>query len=57
MTLDNLFFLNTPLDQYEYLQLKLRNFPNDVIKEYNLKEKTTNDGFVYVEVQMTGTLS
>ena len=52
MTLDtNFFYLNTPLDQYEYLRLKLRNFPDDVIKEYNLKEKTTRDGFVYVEVK------
>ena len=52
MTLDNnVFYLNTPLARYKYLRLKLSDFPNDVIKEYNLKEKTTKGGFVYVEVQ------
>ena len=52
MTLDNnVFYLNTPLARYKYLRLKLSDFPNDVIKEYNLKEKTTKDGFVYVEVK------
>ena len=47
----NFFYLNTPLARYEYLLLKLSNLPDDVIEEYNLKEKTTNDGFVYVEVR------
>ena len=46
-----IFYLNTPLAWYEYLRLKLRNFPDDVIEEYNLKEKATKDGFVYVEVR------
>ena len=35
------FYLNTPLDQYEYLRLKLSNFPDKVIEEYNLKEQKT----------------
>ena len=43
--------MNTSLAQYEYLWLKLSNFPDDVIEEYNLKENTTKDGFLYVEVQ------
>ena len=52
MTIDiNFYYLNTPLARYEYLRLKLSNLPDDVIEEYNLKEKTTNDGFVYVEVR------
>ena len=51
MTLDNkIFYLNTPLARYEYLRLKISNFPDDVTEEYNLKENTTKDGFVYVEV-------
>ena len=45
------FYLNTLLDWYEYLRLNLRNLPNDVIEEYNLKEKATKDGFVYVELR------
>ena len=45
------FYLNTPLDRYEYPRLKLSNFPDNVTGEYNLKEKTTKDGFVYVVVK------
>ena len=43
-------YFNTPLDQYKYLWLKLSNFYDDVIEEYNLKGNTTKDVFVYVEV-------
>ena len=52
MTLDlKNFYLNTPLARYEYIRLKLSNLPDEVIEEYNVKEKTTKDGFVYVEVR------
>ena len=52
MTLDiKNFYLNTPLARYKYIRLKLRNLPDDVIEEYNLKDKTTNYVFVYVEVR------
>ena len=44
------FYLNTLLARYEYLRLKLINFPDVVIDKYNLKENTKNDIFVYVEV-------
>ena len=37
--------------RYEYLRLKLSNFPDDFIKEYNFKENTTKDVVVNVEVQ------
>ncbi len=33
------FYLSTPLKRYEYLQLRLSNLPDDVIKQYNLCEK------------------
>ena len=45
------FYLNTPSARYKYLWLKHSNFPDDVIEEYNLKENTTKEGFVYVEVR------
>jgi len=45
------FYLNTPLKRYEYLKLKLTNFPEDVIKQYNLRDKATPEDFVYVEVR------
>jgi len=52
MTLDiKNFYLNTPLTKYEYLRLRLDNFPEDVIAQYNLKDIVTNDGYVYIEVR------
>ena len=52
MTLDiKNFYLNTPLGRYEYLQLKLTNLPEDVIKHYGLKDKATSDRYVYVEIR------
>ena len=52
MTLDiKNFYLNTPLKRYEYLRLRLDNFPEDVIAQYNLKDIVTSDGYVYIEVR------
>jgi hypothetical protein len=45
------FYLNTPLDRYEYLRLKLNELPDDVMEEYGLKDKATPGGFVFVEVR------
>jgi hypothetical protein len=45
------FYLNTPMSRYEYIQIKIDNVPDKVIKQYNLCEKVDNDGYVYVEVQ------
>jgi hypothetical protein len=51
MTLDiKDFYLNTPLNRYEYLRLKLADLPQDVIDHYNLNDKEKK-GFVYVEVR------
>jgi hypothetical protein len=52
MTLDiKNFYLNTPLSRYEYLRLRLDNFPEDVIAQYKLKDIVTSDGYVYIEVR------
>ena len=52
MTLDiKNFYLNTPMEKYEYLRLKLDQLPADVIGQYELKEKITINGYVYIEVQ------
>ncbi|KAL7475598.1 hypothetical protein ACHAW6_001508 [Cyclotella cf. meneghiniana] len=45
------FYLNTPLKWYEYLKLCLTDLSNDVMEQYNLKDKATSHGFVYVEIQ------
>ena len=52
MTIDiSVFYLNTPMKIYEYLKLKLSDIPAKIIKQYNLKEKSTADGSVYVEIR------
>ena len=44
-------YLITPLKRWEYIRLRLSDIPAEVINEYNLMEKTTKDGSVYVEVR------
>ena len=39
------------MKRYEYVKLHLRGFPDEIIQEYRLTEKATNDGYVYVEVR------
>ena len=51
MTIDiKNFYLCTPLKRKEYLRMHIENFPEDVIDHYNLREKVTKDGFVFVAV-------
>ena len=45
------FYLNAPLKRYEYFHLKVEDSPKDVQQEYQLQDKATQDGWVYVEVQ------
>ena len=52
MTMDiKNFYLNTPMQRYEYLKLRMSDMPEDVIELYNLRQKATKDGYVYVEVR------
>ena len=45
------FYLNTPMDRPEFLRMKLDNFPDDVIDQYNLKDKVDEKGFVILRVE------
>ena len=45
------FYLNTPMARYEYVKLKLTDIPLEVIHEYQLMDKVTPCGHVYVEVR------
>ena len=45
------FYLNTPMDRYEYMRMKLDMFPDDVIEEYNLRDKVEPNGYAYIEVR------
>jgi hypothetical protein len=52
MTLDiSNFYLMTPLKRKEYVPMRLSGFPPNVVDHYNLKEKVTPDGFVYVAIK------
>ena len=45
MTIDiNNFYLNTPMGRFKYMRLKLADLPNDVIKHYNLEDKSPQMG-------------
>ena len=44
------FYLNTPLERPEYMQMKLSYFQDDVIEHYQLKDKVDAKDFVYVKI-------
>ena len=46
------FYLMTPLKRKQYVKMKLSDFPEKVIEHYNLREKATQDGFVYVAIKL-----
>jgi hypothetical protein len=45
------FYLNTPMDQPEYMRMKISDLPPNFIKSYNLNDLATNDGTIYVKIQ------
>jgi hypothetical protein len=52
MTMDiSNFYLMTPLHRPEFIQMKLSNIPDEVIKEYKLREKATPDGNIYIRAK------
>ena len=40
-----------PMARYEYVRLKIDNIPQEIQTQYNLKDKTDNDGCIYIEVR------
>ncbi len=52
MTLDvKNFYLNTPMVKYEYVRIKVDDISDKIIVEYNLHDKVSNDGHIYVKIQ------
>ena len=39
------------LMRWEYVKLKLRDIPQEIIEEYKLQNKVTHDGHVYIEIR------
>jgi len=49
MTLDiSNFYLMTPLKRPEFIRMKLSNIPDEIIREYKLRNKATPDGSIYI---------
>ena len=45
------FFLASPMERAEYMKVKLKYFPEDIIKRYNLQTLVAADGYVYIKIQ------
>ena len=45
------FYLNTPMERFEYMRLKLSDLPEDFVERYNLEPKADKNGQVYVEIR------
>ena len=43
------FYLNNPMDIYEYMKLPLDIIPEEIIQKYNLRN-LAHIGFVYMEI-------
>ena len=43
------FYLMAPMTRYEYVRMKLEDFPEDIIEEYKLRDIATADGCVIAE--------
>ena len=44
-------FLATPMRDPEYMRVKIKYFPPDIIQRYHLNEKVTNTGWVYIKIK------
>jgi hypothetical protein len=45
------FYLNSPMKFWEYMRLKESDIPEEIINEYNLHKKITDDKYVYCEIR------
>ena len=45
------FYLNTPMERYEYMKLKLSDIPDEIKREYKTNELVSSDEYVYCEIR------
>jgi hypothetical protein len=45
------FYLMTPMEQHEYFRMKMDIIPEDIIKEYNLRDIVNSNGYIHCEVK------
>ena len=43
-------YLCAPLERYEYMRMKVTDFPEHIVEQYDLRRKAKN-GFVYIEIR------
>ena len=43
-------YLSMPIPRYKYMRLKLSDLPDNVFRQYNLREKLTKDRYFYTEI-------
>ena len=44
------YFLATPMTRDEFMKVKLRYFPPDIVNKYNLQTMVAPDGYVYIKI-------
>ena len=44
------YFLASPMKRSEYMKVRLKHLPQDIIDRYNINSIATSDGFVYVRI-------
>jgi hypothetical protein len=44
------FYLMTPLTRPEYMRMKIKDLPEEFVTMYNLTNKATANGFVYIKI-------
>ena len=44
-------FLATPKKNAEYMKVKYKHFPRDIKEKYNLHDRVTPDGYVYIKIK------
>ena len=47
----NNFYLDTHMERFEYMRLKLSDLSDDVIKQYNISAKVPKNGYIYIKVR------
>ena len=45
------FYLMKPLKRKEYVRLKLSDIYEDVVENFNLKTKSTKDGYIFIAIK------
>ena len=46
------FYLNNKLPRYECMRMPIALFPEEIIQEYHLQHIVSNDGYIYMQIEM-----